>query len=167
MSKDLDERRGLIDQVSREIAELQEATELVDEAVVVRLGVNPTDRRCLWVLFSQGPLSAGDLARASGLSPGAATTAIDRLERAGYARRVRDSSDRRSVIVELTDEARRRIDELYGPIGEEGRARLERYSDRQLVLLRDFLREGRALQIEHAARIRDDDRAGKASTAPA
>jgi hypothetical protein len=58
------------------------------------------------------------------------------------------------VLVELTPEARRLIDELYGPIGRAGEASLARYSDEELAFLRDFLREGRALQVEHAARIR-------------
>lgn len=152
MSKD--ERSGLIDAVSRGVVAFQDATEQVDDAVAQRLGVNPTDRRCMAALFVHGRLNAGHLATASGLSPGATTTAIDRLEQAGYARRVRDASDRRSVIVELTPLAHRRIDELYGPIGREGLARLERYSENELVLLGGFLEEGRQLQLDHVTRIR-------------
>ena len=144
----------LVNQVAREVAEFQNAADLVDEAAAGRLGVNRTDQRCLGLLYGHGPLSAGQLAQASALSPGATTTALDRLERAGYARRVRDPEDRRSVLVELTPEARRLIDEIYGPLGEAGRAHLARYSNEELRFLRDFLREGRALQVEHAARIR-------------
>jgi DNA-binding MarR family transcriptional regulator len=99
-------------------------------------------------------MSAGQLAQASGLSPGAATTALDRLEQAGYARRVRDPNDRRSVLIELTPQAQQLIDEIYGPIGKAGQAHLARYTDGELAFLRDFLREGRALQTEHAARLR-------------
>jgi DNA-binding MarR family transcriptional regulator len=147
-------REGLLDEVSREVAEFQSAADLVDEAASARLGINRTDLRCLGLLFVRGALTAGQLAQASGLSPGATTTALDRLERAGYARRVRDPADRRGILVELTLEARRLIEEIYGPIGRAGRTRLSRYTDEELVLLRDFLREGRALQVEHAALIR-------------
>ena len=144
----------LAGEVAREIAEFQSATVRVDEAVAGRLGVNRTDLRCLGLLALRGPLTAGQLAQASGLSPGATTTALDRLGRAGYARRVRDPADRRSVLVELTPEAQHHLDEIYGPIGQEGQARLARYSAAELAFLRAFLQEGREFQERHAARVR-------------
>jgi DNA-binding MarR family transcriptional regulator len=150
-------RDDLLDTVSREVAELQAATDQMDEAVALRLGINRTDLRCLGLLFARWSLSAGQLASASGLSPGAATTALDRLERAGYALRTRDAQDRRSVLVEMTPLARQRIEELYGPVGTEGRQLLERYSDEELRFLSAFLRDGRALQIRHAALVRAQD----------
>jgi DNA-binding MarR family transcriptional regulator len=149
------ERDELLDTVSRTVAELQSATDEMDEAVAQSLGVNRTDLRCLGLLFARGPLSAGQLAAASHLSPGAATTALDRLERAGYAIRTRDAHDRRSVLVELTPRARQRIEELYGPVGGEGLQLLDRYSDEQLRFLSAFLRDGIALQAKHASLIRD------------
>src|SRR5947207_14950505 len=97
-----EERAALIAEVACEVAEFQSAADLVDEAAAARLGVNRTDLRCLGLLSVRGPLSAGQLARASGLSPAATTTALDRLERAGYARRVAHPGDRRGVLVELT-----------------------------------------------------------------
>jgi DNA-binding MarR family transcriptional regulator len=153
MSNEL--RDDLLNTVSREVAELQVATDEMDEAVAQRLGINRTDLRCLGQLYARGPLSAGQLAAASSLSPGAATTALDRLERAGYALRTRGVQDRRSVLVELTPLARQRIEELYGPVGREGRQFLERYSDAELRFLSAFLRDGRALQTRHAALIRE------------
>jgi len=155
MSKQL--RQQLLNEVSQAVAAFQSATDLVDEAASMRLGINRTDLRCLGLLFSQGRLSAGQLAQASGLSPGATTTAIDRLERAGYARRLPNAGDRRGIIVEITDEAQRLIEEVYGPVGRAGMERLEQYTDEQLLLLRDFLREGQALQAEHAATLRSGE----------
>jgi DNA-binding MarR family transcriptional regulator len=99
-------------------------------------------------------LSAGQLAAASHLSPGAATTALDRLERAGYAVRTRGAQDRRSVLVELTPLARQRIEEVYGPVGTEGLQLLDHYSDGELRFLSAFLRNGIALQEKHASLIR-------------
>jgi DNA-binding MarR family transcriptional regulator len=147
-------REQLVAEVAREIALFQNAADLVDEAASMRLGINRTDLRCLGLLHAHGAMSAGTLAQASGLSPGATTTAIDRLERAGYARRTRSTRDRRGVMVEITHEARRLIDEIYGPIGRAGMERLRKYTDEQLALLRDFLREGQALQVEYAAALR-------------
>jgi len=148
-------RDELLTAVSREVAEFQSATDEMDEAVTLRLGVNRTDLRCMGLLFARGAMSAGQLAAASHLSPGAATTALDRLVRAGYAIRTRAAQDRRSVLVELTPLARQRIEELYGPVGQEGIQFLARYSDDELTFLSAFLREGRALQAKHAARIRE------------
>jgi DNA-binding MarR family transcriptional regulator len=148
------ERDALLRAVSRAVAELQSATDEMDEAVAQRLGINRTDLRCLGLLFARGSLSAGQLALASHLSPGAATTALDRLERAGYALRTRGAHDRRSVLVELTSLARQRIEELYGPVGTEGLQLLDRYSDDELRFLNAFLRNGITLQEKHAALIR-------------
>jgi DNA-binding MarR family transcriptional regulator len=156
-------RDDLLDTVSREVAELQAATDQVDDAVAQRLGINRTDLRCLGLLFARGPLSAGQLAAASGLSPGAATTALDRLERAGYALRTRGAQDRRSVSVELTALARQRIEDLYGSVGTEGRQLLERYTDDELRFLSAFLRDGRALQVKHAALLRAGESTPSAS----
>src|SRR3954454_8030194 len=154
----------LVGEVAQEIAEFQAATDLVDEAVAARLGVNRTDLRCLGLLSLDGPLTAGQLAQASGLSPGATTTALDRLERAGHARRVRDVADRRSVLVELTPTAQQQLEECYGPIGREGQERLARYSDAELSFLRAFLEEVRAFQERHAARLRHEGNSPTASS---
>jgi DNA-binding MarR family transcriptional regulator len=134
----------------------------VDEAASVRLGINRTDLRCLGHLFTNERLSAGQLAQLSELSPAATTTAIDRLEHAGYARRVRNSGDRRGVLVEITAEALRLIKEIYGPVGQAGVERLRQYSDEELILLRDFLREGKALQVDYAAALRSVSQSDRA-----
>jgi DNA-binding MarR family transcriptional regulator len=151
----MSKHQELLAAVAREIAEFQSASDLVDDAVADRLGINRTDQRCLGVLWDrQAAIGAGQLAAATELSPGAMTAALDRLERLGYVRRVRSTSDRRSVIVEITPKVLRLIEEFYGPIYREGTAELESYSEAELQLLRDFLRRGRELQVRHAARIR-------------
>ena len=148
-----DTRAHLVAEVASEVGEFQSAVDVVDEAAATRLGINRTDLRVLGVLFRRGPMAVGQLARIAGLSPGAMTVAIDRLERAGYARRVPAPEDRRSILVEITRKGRSRSEQIYGPIGREGVASLERYSDPELALLRDFLRAARELQERHAARI--------------
>jgi DNA-binding MarR family transcriptional regulator len=155
MSNDrTDEHGRRVAEVAQAVADFQRAVDVVDEAVALRLGVNRTDLRVLDVLFRRGPLTAGQLAEACDLSPGAMTTAIDRVERAGYARRIRDLPDRRSVRVEATPRLRRLAARLYGPIGDAGMARLRRYEDAELALLLAFLEDGIRLQESQAARIR-------------
>jgi DNA-binding MarR family transcriptional regulator len=129
-------------------------TDIADQAVADLMGLNRTDARCLDIIERLSQVTAGRLARESGLSTGAVTTVLDRLERAGLARRVTDPADRRRVLVEITPEARRLIDEIYAPLAGAGAEELERYSVAELGLLRDFLRRGRALQEEHIERVR-------------
>jgi DNA-binding MarR family transcriptional regulator len=152
MSKE--NRQELVSSVAWEIAQFQDAGTLVDEAVAQQMGINRTDQRCLGLLSLKGPMGAGQLAAATELSPGAMTAALDRLERLGYVRRVRSLTDRRSVMVEITPAAFQQIQGFYGPIGEEGVAQLESYTDATLIFLRDFLRKGREMEMRHAARIR-------------
>src|SRR6266511_3008142 len=147
-------RDDLVGQIGRDITEFQEATNAVDDAASQVFGLNRTDLRCMGLLFTRGPLTAGQLAEATDLSPGAMTTVLDRLERAGLAHRLADPDDRRRVLVDITPDARDQGERLYGPMRDEGVARLLRYSDQELRLIRDFVRAGIELQERHAARIR-------------
>jgi DNA-binding MarR family transcriptional regulator len=71
--------------------------------VAEQMGLSATDEKCLdLAMRADGPLTAGRIAELSGLSTGAVTGVIDRLERAGFVRRVRDPHDRRKVLVEVT-----------------------------------------------------------------
>jgi DNA-binding MarR family transcriptional regulator len=130
------------------------ARDALDQAVAERLGINITDLRCLDVLDQHGGSTPGEIATALGLTTGAVTTLLDRLERAGYVRRVRDSTDRRRVNVELTPRSIELAGELYGPMAVDGHALLAGYEARELELLRDFLQSSRALQARHEARVR-------------
>jgi DNA-binding MarR family transcriptional regulator len=131
---------------------LQRAVDHYDELVAARLGINRTDLRCLDLLHETGTLTAGQLAQGSGLTSGAATRMLDRLERVGYVRRLSDSSDRRRVLVELTPRARKLAAELYGSF-EGARSELWRYRPEDLALLRDFLEGGRRMYEKRAARL--------------
>ena len=136
--------------------------DIADQAVADYLGLNRTDSRCLDIIERLESVSAGRLAAEAGLSTGAVTTVLDRLERAGFARRVQDPGDRRRVLVELTPHARARIEELYAPLAEELARQREGYSTEEARLVRDFMREARRLNESHAARIRARIRAAQA-----
>ncbi|MQA96283.1 MAG: MarR family transcriptional regulator [Streptosporangiales bacterium] len=117
--------------------------------------MNRTDLRCLSRLSARGPLAASELATAAGLTGGAPTTAIDRLERAGLARRVRDPADRRRVLVHLTEQAEETVARLWGPIADDARAELRRLTSAELTVVRRFLSLALANQLRHAERLRD------------
>jgi DNA-binding MarR family transcriptional regulator len=148
-----EDRQPLITEVGAAMREYQRVTDALDDAVAERFGVNRTDLRHLDLLFD-GPLSAGQLAERSGLSPAAMTTLVDRLTKKGYVRRSRDEHDRRRVFVELTEQARTAAWQLYGPIMQEGEELLAGYTDEQLTLIRDFLVADRELSERHHDRIR-------------
>lgn len=137
----------------------QRATDVVDDLVAQLMGINRTDARCIDILEQHGRLSAGELARESHLSTGAVTAVIDRLERAGYARRVPDSGDRRRVLVELTEFAREQAWELMGqPLRRATVPVMELYTDAELELFLDFQRRGREIQERHAEWLRERTR---------
>ncbi len=144
----------LIAAIGGEVQAFQDATDEVDELAAGRLRLNRTDLRCLSVLSQAGAMSASALADAAGLTRGAMTTALDRLESAGYARRIRDQQDRRSVRVEMTDMAKAEIGILYGPLAVDGARLLEKYTTRELAAVLKYLEDGRQLQRAHAQRIR-------------
>jgi DNA-binding MarR family transcriptional regulator len=149
-----DKRVQLIGQLGDEVRANQRATAVVDELAGELMGVNRTDGRCLDLLEQRGQMSAGEMAGASGLTTGAITAVIDRLERLGYARRVPDPADRRRVLVEPTPKARAVSWELFGPLAETVQPLLDRYSDEQLELLIEFNRLGREVQERHAEMLR-------------
>jgi len=149
-----DERGRLISEVIAAVRADGVARDALDQAAADRLGINLTDHRCLDVLDQRGTSTAGEIAGALGLSTGAVTTLLDRLERVGYVRRLRDSTDRRRVRVELTELAEQLADELYAPMGADGWALLAGYEPGELRLLCNFLRGSRELQERHEARIR-------------
>lgn len=143
-------------QVGRAVQAYQRATDGFDDAVGNLLGLNPTDLRCLdWL--TQGPMSAGELASATGLSTAATTTLLDRLEEKGYVQRERDTTDRRKVIAQLTAEGRDRLDSLYGPLANEGGRLLSPLTNDQLTMMRDFLDESTRVIETHEARLRARD----------
>jgi len=161
-----DARFQLMNQLADEVRANQRATAIVDELAGELMGVNRTDGRALDLLEQRGQMSAGELARESGLTTGAITGVVDRLERAGYARRVADPSDRRRVLIEPTPKARTASTELFGPLSELVVPILSRYTEEQIELLIEFNRLGREVQEQHAEylreRLRDPANVGKA-----
>lgn len=151
-----DARRALAEQLADEVRANQRATDVIDELIADALGVNRTDSRCLDILEQHGRMTAGQLASLTGLTTGAITAVIDRLERAGYAQRVRDPADRRRVLVDLTEKTRALAWELMGkPMTEATAPMMDLYSEEQLELLLDFARRGRELQERHALWLRE------------
>ncbi|MFI0712259.1 MarR family winged helix-turn-helix transcriptional regulator [Streptomyces inhibens] len=122
------------------------APRLTEPSVQLRMGS--------WRILAKDPMSAGELTTAAKLSPAATTTAIDRLERAGFVTRNRDATNRRRVLVSATEAAHAAEREVYGPVGEAGTMALRRYGKDQLAVIIDFLETAHRVQEEQTARLK-------------
>ena len=150
------QKRHVFEQLVDEVQRAQEATARFDQAVADAAGVNRTDLRCLDVLRREGPVTAGRLAAATGLTSGAMTTALDRLERAGLARRVRDAGDRRRVLAEITPLAEQAAARFYGEHMAYAERLYARYTQAQLELLLEFTRDDREFNERQAERLEQE-----------
>jgi DNA-binding MarR family transcriptional regulator len=110
----------------------------LSQAVAERIGLSQTELLAMDLISRGEHVTAGHLARELNLTTGAITGLVDRLEKAGYARRHADPDDRRKVLVTATAREKR-IRELYGPLGSSLRAAISGYSDAELDTLTDFL----------------------------
>lgn len=152
------DKQCLINELILAVTDLQNAADLVDQAISDSLGLNRTDARCLACLITHGPLTAGDLAGRAGLTPGALTFAVDRLAQAGYAQRGRASDDRRRVVVTASEKAHQLAQEVWGQTILETERQLAKYTSEQIKLLTGFVCDQVELQRRHANRIRDTSR---------
>jgi DNA-binding MarR family transcriptional regulator len=126
-----------------------------DNLAAEQLGVNDTDQHCLNIIEAAGGLTAGELAEAAGLSTGAVTGVVDRLERAGYARRIRDSADRRRINIEVTPEFYARAQEIWGPLARDFQDVLTNgFTAAELERIIEFLRATDEVASRHIDRLR-------------
>jgi DNA-binding MarR family transcriptional regulator len=128
------------------------------QTIAARMGLSAADSRILSYLQEMGPVTAGRLAHVTGLTSGAITGVIDRLERAGFVRREHDPHDRRKVIVAPVADAEREAEaeRLFAPLGRALLKLSRRYGDRDLATIIDFV--GRAtdmLRDQTAALLQD------------
>lgn len=122
-------------------------------AVADRLGMNSTDLECLDHV-SRGPVSAGRLAELTGLTTGAITGVIDRLEREGLAKRECDPHDRRKTLVRALPAVTERVVPLFEPMERSAMAVLEKYRNEELALLLDFLNAARDAALAAMSELR-------------
>jgi DNA-binding MarR family transcriptional regulator len=151
-----DSKKELSEELIRLARENEAANDAFDEVASRKLGINRTDMRCLNIVENQGaPMTAGRLAELSGLTTAAVTAVLDRLEEAGYAQRVRDTGDRRQVLIELTPLLAERGQQIWGPLGEEAMADFARMSVDELKTVMRYFRLGRDLNLRHVERVRE------------
>jgi DNA-binding MarR family transcriptional regulator len=136
-------RSELAQQLRAEIVGYLGAASEFNEDLAKKLKLSRTDMRCLELIARLGPLTAGRLAEESGLTTGAVTFILDRLEEAGMVTRRRDTEDRRRVWVEMVPAAQERLQCLQQPVAAEMRQVAQRFKADELAIVRDFMRQAK------------------------
>jgi DNA-binding MarR family transcriptional regulator len=144
-------RKRILEELGRAGREHSDATVLFHATIASLLGLHPTDYKVMGLLERLGPQSAGDIARHSGLATASVTNLVDRLEEKGFVRRARDTEDRRRVLIELVRDRLSAGRALFSSTIESLAKLYERYSERELELIADFLRR-------NADRLREETR---------
>lgn len=156
MSRQRMSRDELMAALNRAMREVSGQGVLYSQAVAERLGVGGADLECLDCIVLRGPVTAGDLARATGLTTGAITGVIDRLERAGFAQREPDPADRRKVLVKALPAIEREIAPLYEPMARASIEALSIYDEKDLALLLDFLNRAHRAAVTATTMLKHD-----------
>jgi DNA-binding MarR family transcriptional regulator len=152
--------RQVLDRLAALGHELSQATVLFHAQVAEHVGLSSTDHKCLdLAVQAERPLTAGQIAEMSGLSTGAVTGVIDRLERAGFVRRVRDPHDRRKVLVEVSRGSLARYGDVFEGLAAALEGTVADYTPEELAAIERYLAsmvetmrgEARRLAARHSA----------------
>ncbi len=152
----MNKREEIIQAIIEKRREMSTETIMFHQAVADVLGLHITDHKCLDLIRQYGAMPAGRLAELTGLTTGAVTGIIDRLEEAGYVRRTDDPKDRRRIIVEPTKNKKweRSIEAIFIPLHERMHKLLSSYSDSELALLLDAVTKSVELTHEESKKLR-------------
>ncbi|MBI1176316.1 MarR family transcriptional regulator [bacterium] len=124
---------------------------LLHHAVAEHLGIGPTDQKCLDLLREHGAMTGSDLAAITGLTTGAITGVVSRLEKVGFVRREAHSHDRRKQVLKPAADRIGDIHSVFEPIRNEAVAMLEHFDVRQLSAIAEFLATMTEIAHRHMA----------------
>ncbi|MEV7770798.1 MarR family transcriptional regulator [Kitasatospora sp. NPDC086791] len=163
MSTGLPPREDLVGALSWKMRRLSGETVLFHQAIADRLGISPTDLKCLDLASAgPGPITAGRLAEVSGLTSGAITGVINRLEKAGLVSREQDPNDRRKVIIVVSPSVPDRVVGLFGSMTDSMTELCSRYQDHELALVLDFVSRAADTTHQEAAKLQESIRTSTA-----
>jgi DNA-binding MarR family transcriptional regulator len=148
--------RDNIDSVLRALRRVNLQGSFFGQTVAIRFGLSESDIETLEALIDMGASTAGRLSELTGLTSGAVTRVIDRLEQAGFVRRVPDPADRRRVIVEVVPEKVAAVQSTLNRVGSASAEEIGRYTDAQLSLITDFLTRMEQITRDEATSLREN-----------
>lgn len=137
--------------------QLSDAVVFFHEAVAAKLGMSAAEWKCLGLLEQHGSLAASRLSELSGFTTGAITGIVDRLESAGYVRRERHPTDRRSVIVRALQVKglKEKIAPIFQSLGHAMHQLMLRYDQKELTAIASFLDQTAAILREQTANLKN------------
>ena len=152
----MNKREETIQAIIEKRREMSTETIMFHQNIADVLGLHITDHKCLDLIRQYGAMPAGRLAELTGLTTGAVTGIIDRLEKVGYVRRTNDPKDRRRTIIEPVRNKKweRKIEAIFIPFHERMRKLLSSYSDSELAFLLDVLSKSIELTREESKKLR-------------
>ena len=134
---------------------LSKATIFFHETLSGRLGLNATDTKCIgFIMNSSAPVTAGDLADFTGLTTGAVTGIIDRLEKAKLLERARDPGDRRRVYLRPLNDGLAKLTPMYSSLRRSVERLIGTYDRAELETIADFMMKSVALLEDEAEKVR-------------
>jgi DNA-binding MarR family transcriptional regulator len=152
-------RAALAAEVAAEIPQFVNATVLLQLAVADQLGVPAVDLHCLDLVVSGTATTPKQIAERLGMTTGAVTKMLDRMQEQRLVRRVPNPDDRRGVLVEPRDDRADELARLYAPMAEFLADRMAACTEEQLAFLAGFARDSREAAMREAARLRREGRA--------
>jgi len=156
----MESRKELFDELNLEVQRAGTLTVLHTNAVASHIGLSATEFEAMDIISRNQPMTAGKLADYCGLTTGAITGLVDRLERAKFVRRQRDEADRRRVfIIPVENKARsKKIRELYRPMSDWFVEFFDKYSDKEICLLLSMQKEANEMTIRSIRTLREKRR---------
>ena len=158
MSRGSQEKRvEVLEELARELRQFTGLGASFFRAAAARIGMTVTDMQVMDLLETSGPTTAGQLADLTGLTTGAITGMLNRLEETGLVRRERDPDDGRRVIVRLEKgkNERHKIDPIFTSLGKAWNELASDYDDKQLAFLLEFLKRSNAMSRKEIVRLRE------------
>jgi len=132
-------REALLERALKAIYESSTMAVFFHNAIAERFGLGATEEKTLLILSSVDSLTAGEIAEATGLTSASATSLIDRLERKGFVQRIRDTHDRRRVIVQPNRTRLAEISDVFASLQGAFEGLFDPYDEHQLATIVDFL----------------------------
>ncbi|HEX2244099.1 MAG TPA: MarR family transcriptional regulator [Gammaproteobacteria bacterium] len=155
MKKARPTRQQLAEAITDQLARRHStAMVLFHHALAERLELGPTDHKCLDLLRENPNMSASNLAAATGLTTGAITGVVARLERSGFLSREPDPADARKQVLRALPEGVARIRDAVAPLRRDLVDLLDAFDADQLAAIKDFLAGSTELALRHASLLR-------------
>lgn len=148
-------RRELLNQLVELGRKISTQTVFLHQAIAQTVGLNATDTKCIDLILShpEKTMTAGELSERTGLTTGAITHIVDRLEKRRFVRRIRDTQDRRKVLVQVRLKSLEPLIPKYEEVGKAYTALAEEYSDDDLAVICDYMGRTSAISEQEVANV--------------